>query len=221
MIKLNKGDKIAIVSLSSGILGEKFCSHQLELGIKRLKSFGLEPLFMPNSLKGLKYIEENPEKRVEDLISAFSNKDIKGIICAIGGIDTYKTVDLILNNDNYIDIIKKNPKFFMGYSDTTTNHLTLYKLGLNTFYGLSFLTDFAELSNKMLPYTKESFLNIFTEKEFNYSPSKIWYEERKKFDSSCLGIERVSHIDNKGFELLNGNPIFEGKLFGGCIDSFL
>ena len=48
---LTIGDKVAIVSLSSGILGEEFCAHELNLGIARLKELGLEPVFMPNSLK--------------------------------------------------------------------------------------------------------------------------------------------------------------------------
>lgn len=55
--KLNKGDNVAIVSLSSGILGESTCKHQLDLGIKRLKELGLNPIFMPNSLKGYSYIK--------------------------------------------------------------------------------------------------------------------------------------------------------------------
>ena len=50
--KLRKGDKVAIVSLSSGMLGEEFCSHNIEIGVKRLKEYGLEPVFMPNALKG-------------------------------------------------------------------------------------------------------------------------------------------------------------------------
>ena len=35
--KLRKGDKVAIVSLPSGMLGEEFCSHNIEIGVKRLK----------------------------------------------------------------------------------------------------------------------------------------------------------------------------------------
>lgn len=35
--KLRKGDKVAIVSLSSGMLGEEFCSHNIEISVKRLK----------------------------------------------------------------------------------------------------------------------------------------------------------------------------------------
>ena len=38
--KLKAGDRIAIVSLSNGMLGEEFCSHNIEIGVKRLKEFG-------------------------------------------------------------------------------------------------------------------------------------------------------------------------------------
>ena len=52
---LKHGDKVAIVSLSSGMLGEEFCSHNVEIGVKRLKEFGLEPVFMPNTFYLLAY----------------------------------------------------------------------------------------------------------------------------------------------------------------------
>ena len=82
--KLKKGDTIAVVSLSRGVLGEDFCKHQLKIGTERLEKMGLNVIFMPNSLKGLKYIEEHPEKRAEDLKEAFRNPEIKGKLCAIG-----------------------------------------------------------------------------------------------------------------------------------------
>mgnify|MGYP003373367374 FL=1 len=32
--KLKKGDKVAIVSLSRGLLGMPFCKHELDIGLK-------------------------------------------------------------------------------------------------------------------------------------------------------------------------------------------
>ena len=87
---LRRGDKVAIVSLSSGVLGEPFAKHQVELAKKRLEMLGLVPVFMPNALKGLKVLEENPQARAQDLKDAFADDSIKGIFCAIGGIDTYR-----------------------------------------------------------------------------------------------------------------------------------
>ena len=64
---------IGIISLSSGIIGEDFVKHEVDLGIQRLKKLGLYPIFLPHSLKGLDFIKEHPEARAEDLIQAFSD----------------------------------------------------------------------------------------------------------------------------------------------------
>jgi len=96
--KIKKGDKVAIVSLSSGILGEEFIKHELEIGLKRLKDYGLIPVIMPNSLKGVEYIKEHPEARAEDLKKSFIDPDIKMVITAIGGNDTYKTIPYLMED---------------------------------------------------------------------------------------------------------------------------
>lgn len=44
---------------------------------------------MPNALKGIKYLQENPQARARDLKDAFLDDSIAGIICSIGGDDTY------------------------------------------------------------------------------------------------------------------------------------
>jgi len=61
--KLKKGDTVAVVSLSRGVLGEDLCKHKVKMGTESLKKMGLNVIFMPNSLKGIKYTEEHPEKR--------------------------------------------------------------------------------------------------------------------------------------------------------------
>ena len=42
---------IAIVSLSSGIVGEPYVQFEVEIGLRRLKEFGLNVKFMPHALK--------------------------------------------------------------------------------------------------------------------------------------------------------------------------
>lgn len=54
---------IGIVSLSSGIIGEDFVKHEVDLGIQRLKDLRLNPIFLPHSLKGLDFIKDHPEAR--------------------------------------------------------------------------------------------------------------------------------------------------------------
>lgn len=129
--KLNVGDTVAIVSLSGGIAGEEVFKHRYELGKKRLEEvFGLKTITMPNALKGSDYLKEHPEARARDLMNAFLDKNIKAIFCNIGGDDTIRLLPYIDFN-----IIKNNPKIFMGYSDTTSNHFMMYKAGLVSYYG--------------------------------------------------------------------------------------
>lgn len=81
--KLRRDDKVAIVSLSSGMLGEEYCSHNIEIGVMRLREYGLEPVFMPNALKGVEYLKNHPEAGAAGLKLAFLDDTIAGIICAL------------------------------------------------------------------------------------------------------------------------------------------
>ena len=208
---------IGIVSLSSGIIGEDFVKHEVDLGIQRLKDLGLNPIFLPHSLKGLDFIKEHPEARAEDLIQAFSDDSIDMILCAIGGNDTYRLLPYLFENDQLQKVIK--PKIFLGFSDTTMNHLMLHKLGVKTFYGQSFLADICELDKEMLPYSLHYFKELIeTGRISEIRPSDVWYEERTDFSPKALGTPRVSHA-NTGFDLLQGNAKFEGEILGGCLES--
>lgn len=87
---LRKGDHIAVVSLSSGIMGEPWCAHEKELGERRLRELGLEPVFTEHALAGAETLWNHPELRAADLKAAFLDDSIKGIICALSGMDTFR-----------------------------------------------------------------------------------------------------------------------------------
>ena len=217
---LNNGDKIAIITLSRGLLGKSSCAHELDIAIKRLVEMGLEPVIMDNSMKDLKYLAEHPEERAADLKQAFLDPSIKGIITAIGGNDTYKTIPYLMDDPEFIEAVRNNPKIFLGFSDTTNNHIMLNKLGLSTFYGPCLLIDEAELDNSMLPYTKEYFDKLFmNEDSFEIESSPVWYKDRESYAADQVGIPRVMVEEKHGFETLNGNGVVTGTLYGGCLES--
>lgn len=54
---------VEIVSLSSGTIGESFASHELKIGLERLKNMGLQVKFSGHALKGIEYIKAHPEDR--------------------------------------------------------------------------------------------------------------------------------------------------------------
>lgn len=209
--------KVKIVSLSGGILGEDFAKHEVEIGLRRLKEYGLKVEFAENALKGCKYLKEHPEARAKDLLNAFGDPETDMILCAIGGDDTYRLLPYLFENNELKRAV--SDKIFLGFSDTTINHLMLHKVGLNTFYGQAFLPDVCELDTEMLPYTRryfEELLHTGTIREIR--PSEVWYEERTDFGESALGTKRNVH-NNKGFCLLQGKSVFQGEILGGCIES--
>lgn len=208
---------IAIVSLSSGTIGEDFVRHEVDIGIKRLNDFGITVTFMPHALKGIEYVKDHPAERATDLLQALNVPEIDMILCAIGGDDTYRLLPYLFEHNELVDAVSN--KVFLGFSDTTINHFMFHKVGMKTFYGQSFLSDVCELDKDMLPYTKKYFQELIstgTIKEVR--PSDIWYEERTDYGIDQIGIPLKSHSDH-GFELLQGNPVFSGEILGGCIDS--
>ena len=208
---------VGIVSLSSGIIGESFVRFEVDIGLQRLKDYGLNVTFMPNALMGLEYIKAHPEKRAEDLLEAFRNPEIDMILCAIGGDDTYRMLPYLFDHNELEKAV--TDKVFLGFSDTTINHLMLHKVGLRSFYGQAFLPDLCELSPEMHPYTRKYFEELISTGEIReITPSSVWYEQRKSFSPDQVGKSLTVHSDH-GFELLQGPPVFYGKILGGCIDS--
>jgi muramoyltetrapeptide carboxypeptidase LdcA involved in peptidoglycan recycling len=216
---LKAGDKVAIVSLSRGILGENFVKHELPLGEKRLTELGLRPVYMENAKKGLEYLEQHPEARADDLKQAFADPEIRAVLAAVGGDDTYRTVPYLLDDAEFGQLVRQNPKIFLGFSDTTINHLTLYKLGLATFYGQAFLPDLAELGPEMLPYSKQWLMSLFGQKISDLQISPTWYLERKSYGADQVGVEAESRDEQHGYEFINGQGIVKGQLLGGCLES--
>jgi len=216
--RLCRGDTVAIVSLSSGMGGDAAFKHRYTVGKKRLETeFGLNVVTMPNALKGSDYLCQHPKARADDLMAAFNDNGIRAIFSMIGGDDTVRLLPYI-----DFDVIRCNPKIFIGYSDTTVNHFMMYKAGLVSLYGPSILAEFAE-NVAMHDYTKRYVYDILFEpkQETPIIPSPSWTTQRISWaDESNNSIQRTMTDDAKGFELLQGIDIARGKLIGGCVDVF-
>ena len=136
--KLSPGDRVAAVSLSWGGPGE--FPHRYEAGKRQLQEeFGLEVVETRHALRDPEWLHENPLARAEDLMEAFENPGVSGVISTIGGDDSIRILP-------YLDpgTLRSHPKVFLGYSDTTVTHLALFKAGLVSFYGPSVMAGFAE-----------------------------------------------------------------------------
>lgn len=148
-------------------------------------------------------------------MAAFSDTSIKGIFSCIGGEESIRMLPYIDFN-----IIKNNPKIFIGYSDTTVSHFICLKGNLSSFYGASLLAELAE-NIKIFDYTAHWLKKVL----FDTSPigqipaAKEWTGERIEWFESNSSISK-NMIKNKGYEFLQGGEgIIEGLLIGGgCME---
>ncbi|EHL31963.1 S66 family peptidase [Legionella drancourtii] len=213
--KLNPGDKIAVISASWG--GPGTFPYRYEVGKQRLESvFGLEVVEMPHALKDADWIYQNPKARAEDLMQAFLDPTIKGIFSTIGGDDAIRLLP-------YIDfeIIRKNPKIVLGYSDSTVLHFICLKAGIASFYGTSVMTGFAE-NVAMHKYTvsaiKKSFFSTHKIGAIP-KPSEGWTKEYLDWQKpSNQQIQRKLEPKMKWEFIGCTDKIVQGRLLGGCVE---
>lgn len=215
--RLKKGDKIAIVSLSWGGLGDKDLIHKYDIAKKRLENdYGLEVVTMPNALKGSEFVYEHPELRAQDFMDAIKDPSIKAIFSAIGGSDSIRLLP-------YIDYeaIRENPKIFMGYSDTTISHFIMNKAGVVSYYGPSIMCEFGEYV-KMIDYTENAVRNILFEDTKGYlvQSSDTWSNDSVAWKEENIHVQRKMISEEHHYEVLSGSGVIIGELLGGCIDVF-
>ena len=85
-----------------------------------------------HALRAAEWLAAHPQARAEDLMEAFADPGVAGIISTIGGDDSIRVLPFL-----DLAVIRDNPKVFLGFSDTTVTHLACHKAGLGTFYGPS------------------------------------------------------------------------------------
>ena len=147
--RLRRGSRVAAVSLSWG--GPGAFPHRYAAGKRQFEEeFGVAVTETAHALHEPEWLARNPRARADDLMAAFADPAIDGIVATIGGSDSIRLLP-------YLDlsVIRNNPKVFLGYSDTTVTHCVCRKAGLVSFYGPSFMAGFAE-NGGMFPYLVDS-----------------------------------------------------------------
>ena len=183
---LKKGDNVFLFCPSSPIVPEE----DIEKCKKIIVDLGFNPVIGKSLYENYGgYMAGKAEIRIEDLHEAFSRKDIKGIFCVKGGYSASQLLDKI----DY-ELIKNNPKVFVGYSDVTNLHIVFnQKCNLGTYHGPMVKSN---MINDFNDYTKSSFFKALEKQEWKY-------EEPENIPLSILTDENAS------------SDIINGALTGG------
>jgi len=204
--KLKHGDSITIIAPSDSlgcISKEVKC-----IADERFFKIGLNLSFQKNVNELNEFDSSSIQSRVTDLHEAFLDKNVKGIVAAFGGFNSNQLL-------SYIDwdIIKNNPKVFIGYSDITALQNAIYaKTGLVTYSGPLYSTFGQKL---YFDYTLEYFKRcILEEKEFDIMPSESWSD-----DGWFKDQEKRKLLKNDGWWVINEGAT-EGTVLGANICTF-
>lgn len=145
--RLQKGDLVAMITPGSYVP-----DSGLEKAVKNLEELGLRVAPSKNLRAKYGFVAGTDEQRLEDLHDAFANPEIKAVWCVRGGYGCTRLLPYI----NY-ELIRKNAKVFIGYSDITALHLAfLQRAGLIGFHG-------PVASSTFNPYTVEHFMAVVME----------------------------------------------------------
>jgi muramoyltetrapeptide carboxypeptidase len=183
--KLNSGDVIGVISPASS----PDDLTKINSGISYLEKLGYRVEVGKNVGQERGYLAGDDPQRLDDLHSMFKNKNVKAIFTVRGGYGSPRLLDKIDYN-----LIKNNPKIFVGYSDINALNLAfLEKTGLVSFSGPMVAVDFYD---KIDPFTEEIFWSMLT---------------------STKKIGKIHNPNGEKFFILNKGKggRGEGKLIGG------
>lgn len=139
--KLKKGDLIGLVTPGSSVKEE-----QLNECIQKLEEMGFRTTYMDSVLSEYGYFAGKDQERADELMEMFSRDDVDAIWCVRGGYGSIRILDLL----DY-ELIRKNPKVFIGYSDITALLTAIYQeTGLVTFHGPVGTSDFNRFSMRSM-----------------------------------------------------------------------
>jgi len=149
--KIEKGDTIGLVSPSEPV----FFPDRFERGIQELERMGFNILVGKSVHRKYGYMAGTDQERADDINEMFANQKVKAIFTTTGGSSANRLLPLL----DY-ELIKDNPKIFLGISDITVLLNAIHaKTGLVTFHGPYLLYGICD----MLDYDREYFLKAFTQ----------------------------------------------------------
>ena len=211
---LNKNDTIMLVAPSFGCTISPY-KERLSASIANFKRLKYNIIEGDNIRKDLgKAASNTPKLRAKEIMDAF-NSNAKAIM-SVGGGETM--IEILPYLD--FEVIKANPKWYLGYSDNTILTFTLatlcdmesiYGINFPSFHTLPFKYDCRD-TLKMLE-GNNTFLGYKSFERHEYVPLEEG-EEPKEIDPL-----EPRHV-NKRTKLITYSyttPV-EGRLIGGCLD---
>ncbi|MEC9144058.1 MAG: LD-carboxypeptidase [Pseudomonadota bacterium] len=136
--RLRPGDTIGLVAPAS----VTYESLQLQIALEALEAMGLKAKVGPHVMDRYGYLAGEDEDRASDINAAFADPEIDAVFALRGGWGASRLLPFL-----DFDLIAKNPKIFLGYSDITSLLNAIYaKAGVVTFHGPNVMSRWNEFT---------------------------------------------------------------------------
>ncbi|AFM14009.1 S66 family peptidase [Turneriella parva] len=147
--------------------------QRYERGIQNLKALGLKVIEDRRVFAKNGHVAGTVGARVRHIHDLFQNPEVGMIISAIGGFNSNQ----LLRHIDY-DLIQRNPKILVGYSDVTNLHMAITKqTNLVTFYGPAIMPQFGDFGGP-IDFTLRNFKKAFQPIPIGSLPvSEVFTEE--------------------------------------------
>lgn len=137
---LRPGDTVGLVTPGTYVADP----DRLALANRTLDHFGLKMRLGKNVGRRAGYFGSSADERLDDLHAMFSDPEVHAVFAIRGGYGSAHLLDRV----DY-DLIHRNPKVFLGYSDITALHLAINKYArLVTFHGPIVLSPFTDYTQR-------------------------------------------------------------------------
>ena len=209
---LEPGDKVAVVAPASGRAA--VYPHVYELGLQRLREvFDLEPVEYPTATADDDHLREHPEERARDLMDAFRDPDIAGVVATIGGNDQIRVLE-------HVDpgVLRDHPTRFYGTSDNTNFAAMLWREGVVSYYGGTLLTDLATYGG--VPEHAERYLRraFFEESHGALEPAPEFTDKDIDWGTRPDVEADAEYEPSPGWTFRGGDAPATGRTWGGCLE---
>lgn len=193
--RLRHGDTVAVIAPSSGVSAE-----EIEKALWNLDDLGLKTKVGNSARARNGFLAGTDNERLNDLHRAFADKEVRAVWCARGGYGAARFLPEINFN-----LIRKNPKILVGYSDITALHTAIYQnAGLVTFHGPVAASTFSD-------YTKNHAVNVLMNPSASYKIELA--PENVADESNLFRTETITGGKCRG-ELIGGNLSLLAALTG-------
>jgi muramoyltetrapeptide carboxypeptidase LdcA involved in peptidoglycan recycling len=185
-----------------------------EAGLRSLRElFGLEIRELPTTRWDAAALRADPAARGRDLVAALEDPEVRAVICTVGGDDAVRMLPFVDP-----EIVARNPKIVMGFSDVTPILLHVRRAGVVSFYGPTVMAGLAQAPSLPDAFRRHLEIFFFEGGPVEYHPYPWFADGYPDWAAGEINATLVNeHRPTSGPRFVQGSGRVRAEATGGCV----